>query len=297
MKSIFTTLKKGLIALIFIFSASALAQINAPVPNGLPINETSNLDVGTLTNDTPPVTALDGAVLFYNPATSGPSLTLTASLDDGAGNTFSSYEWYNMTTDGTTETENLLTGETTQDLTLTALAPGYHKFRVYGLVDNGDVICQSDDFEDIILFVLSPLTVDTTFDANGNPLAYCSTDVPTTPIELSVSGVNADYAANTNGYPNPAGSDFEVSYAWFAVKDGDTVNPIDLATTTDTYDVTLTDPGTYTFYVEVEYTIKDKESRDYVTYTGNVQNGGTDLEIVVSPTPGAPTIIIDNIVD
>ncbi|UGU16981.1 hypothetical protein LS482_03695 [Sinomicrobium kalidii] len=296
MKSFGIFLKKGLVILFLTCAVPAFAQIVAPVPT-TPVSTPENLDVGSLTNNTLPVTTINDAVLFYDPSTSGPSITLTASLDDGQGNTFTGYEWYNITTDGTTETENLIAGEATQNLTLTQLAPGYHKFRVYGLVDDGSVICQSDDFEDIILFVLSPLTVDTAFDTNGNPLAYCATDVPATPIELSVTSLNADYSANTNGYANPAGNDFEVSYAWYAVKDGDTVNPIDLATTTDTYSVTLTDPGTYTFYVEVEYVVKDKGSRDYVTYTGNVQDAGVDLEIVVSPTPGAPTITIGSVTD
>ncbi|MBC9797354.1 hypothetical protein [Sinomicrobium weinanense] len=297
MKRFEKLLKNGLVTLFLVCSVPAFAQIVAPSPV-TPIGIPGDLTVGSITNNTLPVTTINDAVLFYNPATSGPSLTLTASLDDGLGNTFTAYQWHTIiTTDGTTETENLITGEATQNLTLTQLTPGYHKYRVYGLVDDGSVICQSGDFEDIILFVLSPLTVETTFNANGNPLAYCSTDVPATPIELSVTSLNVDYTANTNGYPNPDGNDFEVTYTWFAVKDADTANPIDLATSADTYAVTLTDPGTYTFYVEVEYVVKDKGSRDYVTYTTTVQDGAADLQIVVSPTPGAPTITIGTVTD
>ncbi|WP_268223688.1 hypothetical protein [Sinomicrobium oceani] len=298
MKFITTTLKRGLAVLIFAAGMPVFAQIVAPVPT-TPVTSPGDLNVGTLTNNTGPVNTVEGAVLFYNPATNGPEVTLTASLDDGAGNTFTAYEWYNITTDGTTETANEISGESAQNLVRTALAPGYHKFRVYGLVDDGNVICQSDDYEDIILFVLSPLTVTTTFNDNGNPLAYCSTDVPATPIELSVSDIAADYTDNANGYSNPGGGDFEVSYQWFAIKDGDTGNPVDLETTTDSYSVTLTDTGTYTFYVEVEYatSIKDKGARDYVMYTSTVQNAGSDLEIVVSPTPGSPTITIGGVTD
>ncbi|RAV27448.1 hypothetical protein [Sinomicrobium soli] len=297
MKKITTLFKNGIAAMMFMAVIPVSAQIVAPQPSS-PIGAPADLDVGTITNNTGTVTTVDDAVLFYNPATNGPSLTLTASLDDGSGNTFTSYEWYNITTDGTDETENIITGESVQSLVRTALPPGYHKFRVYGLVDDGSVICQSDDFEDIIVFVLSPLTVATTFADNGTTgLAYCSTDVPENPIALSVDGVTADYSDNANGYANPAGSDFEVSYEWFAVKDGETGSPINLATTTDSYDVILTDPGTYTFYVEVEYAVKDKDARDYVTYTSTVQNGGSDLEIVVSPTPGAPAITIGAVTD
>ncbi|MEH6681498.1 MAG: hypothetical protein V7724_13190 [Sediminicola sp.] len=296
MKTVGKIMTYALTLVLLFASARTIAQVVAPIPT-TPITAPANLDVGILTDNTLPVTTVDGAVLFYNPATSGPSLTVTASLDDGAGNTFTGYEWYAITTDGTTETETLISGASTQDLPLTALEPGYHKYRVYGLVENGTVVCQSDNFEDIILFVLSPLTVETTFELNGNALTYCANDVPATPIVLSVGSLEADYSTNTNGYANPDASDFDVTYNWFAVQDGDTANPLDLANTTESYEVTLTDPGTYTFFVEVEYTVKDPGSRDYITYVGAVEDAGSDLEIVVSPTPGTPTLTIGSVVD
>src|SRR5690606_20545632 len=128
---------------------------------------------------------INEAVLFYNPATSGPSITLNASVGDDAGATFDSYQWNTVSADGT---ETLITGETTVALTATALVPGYHKYRVYGLVNNGDgtLTCQSDEYQDIILFVLPELTVTTLTNLNGNPTGYCVADIPATPIQLSV---------------------------------------------------------------------------------------------------------------
>src|SRR5690606_33915771 len=96
----------------------------------------------------------------------------------------------------------------------------------------------------------------------------------------------------------PLGEAFAVTYRWFAVKDGDTDNPIDLETTTENYSVDLDQAGSYTFYVEVKYvdSIKeDNDDRDYLTYTNQVENtDGTPLTIVVTPIPGAPTITISS---
>ncbi|QLE01024.1 hypothetical protein HX109_05380 [Galbibacter sp. BG1] len=289
------TLHKHSIQVLVAFLTLFVFQVNAQTPPNptTPISTPTDLDVGTISSGATMVTVVDGAVLFYNPATNGPSITLQASTDDGNGNTFSSYEWYTVAED---DTETVVAGETAASLSLTSLAPGYHKYRVYGLADfgGGTITCQSDEYQDIILFVLSPLTVETTANLNGNPQEFCTNDLPATPINLSVSDITADYSANTNGYANPAGSDFEVTYAWFAVSGGDTTNPINLSNTTDNYDVTLTDPGTYTFYVEVEYTVKtDDASRDYVTYVGNVEDGtGNPFEVTINEVPGAPTLTI-----
>src|SRR5690606_12133828 len=108
-----------------------------------PVSTPADLDVGTISSTETTVTIVVHAVLFYNPATSGPSITLSASVDDGSGNAFDSYQWNTVSSDGT---ETLIAGQTTLILTATALDPGYHKYRVYGVVDNGDgtVTCQSD---------------------------------------------------------------------------------------------------------------------------------------------------------
>lgn len=274
-------------------------QLNAQVPGfQTPVTSPSDLDVGTISSGETTVTTVEEGVLFYNPATNGPSITLTGSPDDVNGIEFSSYEWYTVLSDGT---ETIVTGETTATLTLSSLPPGYHKFRVYGVVDNGDgtVSCQSSDYQDIILFVLPELTVETTANLNGNPLGYCVDDLPTTPINLSVSGLSADYTGNSNGYAHPTGGDFEVNYAWYATLEGDTSSPIDLSTTTASYDVVLTEPGTYSFFVEVTYAVKtDDGTRDYVVFTDAVEDGeGAPLELAVTPVPGAPTITLSGITD
>lgn len=283
--------------ILFSLLAAALLFVIAPASAQAPtftspISTPADLDVGTISSDATDVTIVDQAVLFYNPTTNGPSITLNASTDDGAGNTFSSYEWNTVSFDGT---ETLITGETTINLTATGLAPGYHKYRVYGLVDNGDgtVTCQSSQYEDIILFVLPELEVTSAAALNGNPAGYCVDDIPATPIQLSVDNITADYTGNANGYTNPAGSDFTVNYNWYANLDGGTANPIDLGDTA-TYDVTLAEEGTYTFYVEVTYAVKtDDGTREYVVFTDAVDDEtGNPLEVVVTPIPGAPTITI-----
>ena len=281
----------SLLTAVFLF-AIVPANGQAPVYQS-PISAPADLDVGTISSTATTVTTIDEAVLFYNPATSGPSITLNASVDDGAGATFDSYQWNTVFADGT---ETLITGETTVALTATALAPGYHKYRVYGVVDNADgtVTCQSDEYEDIILFVLPELSVNTLANLNGNTPGYCMEDIPTTPINLSVDDITADYSANANGYANPAGSDFTVNYNWYANLEGSTSNPIDLGNTTSSYDVTIAEEGTYTFFVEVTYAVKtDDGTREYVVFTDEVQDGaGNPLEIEVTPIPGAPTISI-----
>ena len=268
------------------------ANAQAPVYQA-PISTPADLDVGTISSTATTVTTIDEAVLFYNPATNGPSITLNASVDDGAGATFDSYQWNTVSADGT---ETLITGETTVALTATALVPGYHKYRVYGVVDNGDgtVTCQSDEYEDIILFVLPELSVNTLANLNGNLPGYCMEDIPATPINLSIDEITADYSANANGYANPAGGDFTVNYTWFANLEGGAANPIDLGNTTPSYDVTIEEEGTYTFFVEVTYAVKtDDGTREYVVFTDEVQDGaGNPFEIEVTPIPGAPTISI-----
>lgn len=275
-------------------------QLNAQTPPVFqaPISTPADLDVGTISSGETTVTTVNEAVLFYNPATNGPSITLTGSPDDGSGNIFSAYEWYSVQADGT---ETIVTGETSQNLPLSSLPPGYHKYRVYGVVDNGDgtVSCQSSDYQDIILFVLPELTVETTANLNGNPLGYCVDDIPTTPINLAVTNLTADYTGNTNGYTSPAGNDFEVNYSWYANLDGGASNPIDLTTTTAAYDVTLIEPGTYTFFVEITYAVKtDDGTREYVVFADTVEDGaGVPLEVTVTPVPGAPTITLGGIID
>ena len=57
--------------------------------------------------------------------------------------------------------------------------------------------------------------------------------------------------------------------------------------------------GTYTFYVEVQYSndIKDRGTREHALWTAQVTNGGTPYQLVVTPVPGRPTITIVDITD
>ncbi|PZD77142.1 hypothetical protein [Mesonia sp. K7] len=278
------------------------AQV-APGAPTTPINTVDDLDVGTITNNTLPVTTAANGVMFYNPATNGPTIELTASIADGDGNNFDSYVWYNITNASGTETENLIGGQTTQTYTPSSLARGYHKFRVYGVITDGTT-CQSDEYEDIILFVLPTIDVEAEHTLNGSAsLDYCEDNVPTgaDTIELSIASLTADYTGNTNGYTHPVGSDFEFAYQWYYSDDGGvTKSPMGTGSTQTVNDATTgipTTPGTYTFYVDLEYTIKAKGVRDYVTYQGEVESAGTTVEVNVIAVPGAPAITIGTVTD
>lgn len=295
------TLSKIIVTGLLVTTLELFAQIAAPIPaTGTgSISTATNLDVGTINTDTPPVTIVSQSVLFYNPATSGPSFDLVASITDQSSTpiTFSSYKWYQVTNNSGVESLGSVI-ETTNTLAISGLTPGYHKYRVYGEVDEGNgITCQSNEYQDMIVFVLSPLTVTATANLNGNPLNYCANDVPTTPIQLNVGTITADYSANTFGYNNPPASDFDVTYQWFAVLNGNTAAPIDLGTSTAFYDVTLTGAGTYTFYVKVRYAVKPGSTAAWHSFDGYVTSGGNNVEIVVNPTPTAPTITITTIVE
>lgn len=264
-----------------------------------PVTIPADLNVGTVTNDTGGVTTAPDGVLFYNPATTGPSMDLGASLTDANGNTFSSYEWYTMTYSGTTETENVITGETTATLSRSSLSPGYHKYRVYGL--GGAASCQSDDYQDMIVFVLPEVGVTSSYDDNGNTgLIYCSNDVPDEANAITLSTANAnytsDYTANTDGYPEPAPDDFDYTYEWFAIPATAPSTPVSISTTSSAA-ITLTTPGTYTFKVKVQYSVKSDASKSYTVFENVVQNGANDLEVVITEAPGNPTISIDSVTD
>lgn len=82
MKKEFTFLQIGLVVL-FLFSAiSSYAQVIAPVPSA-PIDAPLKLNVGTINDDataSTDVVATANTVLFYDPSTQGPTLTLKASI-------------------------------------------------------------------------------------------------------------------------------------------------------------------------------------------------------------------------
>ena len=312
MKTAITMLKTGLGGLFLMLSVSTLAQVVAPIPT-TPIANPGSLDVGTLNDNTAPVAVMADAVLFYNYLDAiGPSLTLSASLVDVNDLEFTSYVWISVTNDGGNEEFETLS-ETGSNLELADLAPGYHKYRIHGIVDNDDdVICQSDEFQDIILFVLRPLALTAT--ATDAITMFCANDIPEGDLEL---GVEVDFDAvgyNDNGYDNPDVSDFNLTYRWYAVEIGNDVtdpeNQLPLTTNSDITGATngisipygdlsfATDAGTYRFYVEVRYSddIKDPGTRAHALWTGVV--GGDDpFELEITPTPGRPTITIEEVID
>lgn len=302
MKTKFTSFKNGIMVFMLLGSLHIFAQ--TPVFQS-PILTPTNLQVGTQVSGTSTVTVVDGAVLFYNPATTGPTLTLSASLTDSGTpqQTFTSYSWHEVTKSGGNENEGTSLGSA-QTLTLGSaldgLEPGYHKYRVYGNVANAGISCQSV-YEDIILFVLPPLTTTASVTA-GTSVAYCTNDLPATNTALTFNSsvaYDAVYPLYNSGFSNPAASDFTKTYKWYALKDGNTAAPIDLGTAATATATIFPDAGIYTFFVEVEYinTIKDKGSRGYVTYKGQVMDGANPVTVVVSPAPGAPTITITGVTD
>ena len=319
MKTKMNFLKTALMALALMGTTQLFAQVTpGEFPNNptLPITQPSDLNGGLVTFDgtDESFAALGGTVMFYRPTTVDPigsGVNLEASLDDGDGNDFSSYLWYKVSYTGGSESEGTaITGATARDYSPTNLEPGYNKFRVRGEMEDAGsgFSCPSDEYQDVIVFVLPQLDM-TLSDVNGT-LTYCENDVPTgmNAVELSAGTVTADYTGNGNDYPTPgatdADADFALTYHWYAIPDSDPTNPIDLGTaSTATVDLTtLTagnplQPDSYTFYVEVEYatSIRDKETRAYVTY-GDAGNA-TTTPVVITPTPGTPEITVLDVED
>lgn len=313
MKTTMTMFRTSLVALFLTLSANAFAQVVAPIPT-TPIANPGNLEVGTLNDNTAPVTIMADAVLFYNYITGvGPNLTLAASLLDENGLAFTDYVWIRVTNDGGNEEFETLS-ETENELSLENLAPGYHKYRIHGIVDNEDeVICQSDEFQDIILFVLRPL--DLTATATDAIARFCANDIPDGNLDLNVAvDFNSLILYNDNGYDNPAVGGFNLTYRWYAVETGndetEAANQISLATNENisgaTNDISIpygdlsfaTTAGTYRFYVEVRYSddIKNPGDRAHALWTG-VVGGDTPVELEITPIPGRPTITIEEIID
>ncbi|SKC03355.1 hypothetical protein SAMN05660841_03761 [Sphingobacterium nematocida] len=315
MKNKLKLLKTGLLALLLCtLINSSLAQLAAPVPT-IPIDSKSKLGLGTLDDGVGTVTDQANTILFYK-ETGGVSvtgLTLRASLTDDNSTDpleFTSYRWYKMGYDGTTETPAEISGQTTRDLALTALQPGYYKYRVYGLVEDGTVLCQSEEFQDIIFFVLRPL--DPTASAAANSLAGFCIGEEASAADLVLNSTVEFSAIDYQGgsYPNPAVGNFDLAYRWYAVKKGDVSNtkiylqttPVNSTGAANTFTLSdytaLADAATYQFFVEVQYSeaIKQRDNREHALWTARV-GGDTPYELIVSPKPGRPTITIETVND
>lgn len=298
-----------MVGLFLTFStASVFAQHIAPTPTS-PINSVSDLDVGTINDDQTDVVSNVEAVLFYN--ASGTSIILNASTTDAVtGLPYTEYIWHSINQDGTiaaTETED------GNSLSLTGLQPGYYRYRVYGIIDDAGILCQSDEYQDIIFFVLPDLNA-TSAPAAGALTALCITD-DTTGESLTLNGTvtyNTSVPFNTNSFVNPDVDDFALTYRWYAVNDEDPGLEIPLTTpATQTnagatssinidYDVLkAAGVGTYTFFVEVEYSaaIKGRGGRSHAVWSSQVMDGTDAFEVQITPTPGRPTITIGTIVD
>lgn len=304
MKEKTTLLKISLVGLLLAISSFLFAQI-APNPTA-PITAPTDLDVGTINNDETTVSPIPIAVLFYN--TAGTAITLTASpIDEVTGLAYSNYVWHEINQDGSiAETLTEVTGT----LRIEGLQPGYYRYRVFGFIDDEGVLCQSDEYQDMIFFVLRPLT-PTAKPGTAAITEFCLNEPPTHPLQLEAGvAFDANVGYNDNNFEQPDVRDFALSYRWYAVNSNNTNTQIPLtdpATATNSgaenniaIDYAhLTDFGTYTFYVEVQYSngIKDRGTREHAVWTAQVMDGTEVFTIDVTQTPGRPTITIESIED
>jgi len=261
---------------------------------------------------------------------------------------FTKYKWYYLGADSTTNSTGITkygldAGGTEVSATITdankrviaGLDPGYHYFMVEGYIipEGADetAVC-AVAHEIFAVFVLPPLkpTLSNTGDA-GAPLQYCEADAASqSAVKITA---NVDYDSFT-GNPDIANANYELKYTWYAVKSNDvfghdntdfpTINPdkinITGADAQDTviavsnsneFTPTIAAIGAYKFFVEVEYTVKDRRydktgtedntnrDRPYVIYRGWF--GGADQDnasvVYVTPKPGKPHITIESVQD
>lgn len=311
MKKTNSLLKIGLVGLLLTISSAIIAQTGPAAPTPVtPITSATDLNIGRINDDETTVVTDATAVFFYNPTNGGTEVNLQASATDDhtpEPNTFSYYAWYRVNEAGTEQGSSLSNAQTLSLSGDDLLQPGFHRFRVYGFVgDAAAEFCESEEFQDIILFVLNPLSPTA---SNTDAITeFCIGDTGTFGLEADVT-FSGTYENTT--FPNPDVDEFDLTYTWFAVRDGDTDNAIQLtsaATTTDGATASATidfdeldNAGTYTFYVEVEYSsaIKDKELRleGHGFWRAYVEDGAANYQVVVTPRPGRPTISFGTIVD
>ena len=356
MKTTQTTLKTSLVGLFLMATLGVMAQttgtIEKPPLNLGPVN-TSFDDVSRvniLTADLGSFNATyeeTNAVLFYNPATSGPSMTLTASLtEDHTERTgtdalkFTQYRWYYMGQDGSeavaghgliaTGTDKVAGVDTDANQhQVTQLEPGFHYFKVEGYIvpeglDIDDELCTVQE-ETFIVFVLPELTTTVAHTGGDTSLLqYCENEADAqTNVVLTASAAYDTYTGE------PASDQFDLKYTWYAVKSNDVFSAdngdfptIDASKTdisgaiqqtaaTATFTPDISEIGAYKFFVEVEYTVKDRNydstgaedptarKRPYAIYRGwfggNTQDDAT--VVYVTPAPGKPHITIEAVID
>lgn len=306
-KKVHYLLKISLVGLFLTFTTALFGQGGpAAIPSVTPpVNGFSSLHVGTYNDGAGTiVNSMADGVLFYQVSggSSATSITLQASTDDANGLNFDLYAWYKIT-DASGALPTAALGETTRNLTVNGLQPGFHRFRVYGIVESSTgTNCNSEEFQDIVIFVLNSLD-PTVIAATTAITEFCISDNPTATNTLSTT---INFASTYNSdLPGPAVSAFDYTYHYYAIKDGDTSNKISLGTATtqngntNTLDIDYSilqtaGVGTYTFFVEVSYSdaIKDNTGKAYAIWESQVTKDGSNYTIEVIPQPGRPTITI-----
>jgi len=212
--------------------------------------------------------------------------TLTASANDGNGNTYSSYQWSQVNEAGGADALS----ETSASLSLENVTPGYHTYRVYGVTAGDGASCKADEFQDFTVYVLPPLTVSASVP-DATVLKYCMNDVrpegdpKAIVLTASVDGFSTTpYKANISTVHTAA--DFGYDYKWYRV-DASNVRT-EVGTNQSTYTVNGTDAGTFTYQCDITYKVKNV----CAAFTATVKRSGADAKIIVTPVPGKPTITI-----
>lgn len=193
------------------------------------------------------------------------SFTLTASNDAGGGLLYDAneYEWVYFTGGNTT------LSETTNELTVNNLSPGYHTYKVRGTVTSA-ATCPGD-FQEYTIYVLPALivTIASSGTANGN--TFCSDNLPAT-VQLTATVTPATPVSEAFGY----------NYQWF--KD---VGGIETALTGETspvYSVTDFALGNATYKIKATYKVLNSCS-----YDSSANSSGT-VQIVIRPKPIKPVV-------
>lgn len=299
MKKTNSLLRIGLVGLFLFFTATTFAQ--DPIPTVTPpIESFGGLNVGTYNDgEGAVITSTSDAIIFYQVGQT--SITLEASPTDENGLAFDLYAWYKITNANGTEGA-AIENEIGQTLTYSNLQPGFHRFRVYGIVESSSgTDCNSNEFQDIVIFVLNTLdpSAQTAVDA---VLQFCIAD------NIDDGNINTtitfDSAYGPDELPKPGVEGFQYTYRYYAVKDGDTNTQIPLGEITangntntfilDYNELKTNGIGIYTFFVEVSYSdnIKDNTGKAYAVWTEQIYRDGVAYSLEITPQPGRPTITI-----
>jgi hypothetical protein len=333
MKTTTTLLKTGLVGLFLTLTTGLFGQSQTPPGPIDPLGPQSPGTLGDQARGTlfsPQITSFDdeliNSILFYNPDVENGFTLRASAIEDHAddrGLAFTHYTWEY----GTNGTAYSPVGTDSPTLAQTGAAPGYHYYRVSArIIPEGtdpDLACDPDNVEVFVVFVLPPLNV--TVANIGDFLQYCESDAADqTNVQLAVSEIAYDGYTET-----PVVDDFAFNYRWYAVKSegadpfsrdnadfleiDETKADITDATEVGTdasYTPQISAIGTYKFFVEVEYVIKDRSTglgtddpedrnRPHVIYRSWV--GGTDQAsasiVTVTPQPGKPHITIEEVID